>query len=382
MRVVHVIGSTEVGGGPEHLVHLTRGLRAHGVDGCVITGIEGGARARLEAAGTPVRVLGPMGAGAIWTLARAIRGAEPDLLHLHGGRAGFLGTLAARAVSMRPVVYTAHMFSFMGPKQALRRWAALRAESLTCAQADRVICVSRSDRDAAAARGIDAARFAVVPSGIDLTRFPAATDRRSEFGLAHDVPVVGAITRLVDEKDPATFVRMAAHVAERVPEARFLLVGDGPLRPTLERIGRELVRSGRLFLTGFRSDVPELLATLDVVAFPSLSEAQGIALIEAMAAARPVVASDLASHAEAIVPGTGVLTPPGDPEGLAAEIVALLRDRPRREALGRRARQQVEGRYSADRMVESTLAIYREVLECSGAGRPDRRSPAATAHSR
>jgi glycosyltransferase involved in cell wall biosynthesis len=206
----------------------------------------------------------------------------------------------------------------------------------------------------------------VVPNGIDPTRFPALQDRRAEFGLGAQTPVVGMVARLVPQKDPLTFTHAAMHIAQALPGTSFLMVGDGPLRPAVEEAGRSLIEQGRLILTGMRSDVTELLATMDVVLFPSLWEAQGIALMEAMAASRPVVASALPAHAEAIADGeNGVLVPPGDPARLAEAVGELLADPRRREMLGRRARQCVEARYSVERMIEATVEIYRSVLTSS-----------------
>ena len=368
-RVLHVINTTAIGGGGEHLVQLTRGLRAQGIESAVVTGITGPESARLEAQGVPVTALGVMRWRTEGKLVALLRQGRPDLLHLHGARAGIAGTRAARRLGIRPVIYTAHAFPFNRRLPEPLRWLAARIEAATCSGADRVICLTRGDRDEAARRGIATGNFVRVANGVDVARFSGVADRRAELGLAPDAPVVGMLARLVPQKDPVAFVRMARLVAERVPAARFLLVGDGPLRGEVEEAARAAGLGERLRLPGFRRDVPELLATLDVAVFPSRWEGLPITLLEAMAAGRAVVASELPGHAEVIEPGaSGMLAPPGRPERFADEVVALLADPARRAALGRAARERVEQAYGVERMVRETVEVYRLAGLVTGAG--------------
>jgi glycosyltransferase involved in cell wall biosynthesis len=363
LRVTHVINTAEVGGGAEHLIQLTRALRQYGFESAVVVGRDGPASGRLREEGVRVDVLGPMRMSAPFRLAARLGRARPDLLHLHGSRAALVGVIAARLARVGPAFYTAHAFSFRREMPAPLRWAAARVESLACARVGGVICLTRGDREEAAARGLPTACFTVIPNGIDIGRFPARENRRGELGLDAATPVVGMLARLVPQKDPVTFVRVAEAIAAAIPSARFLLVGDGPLRVEVERAGRGLIEAGRLVLTGFRTDVPELLATLDVVVMPSLWEGLPLALLEAMAAGRAVVASALPGHAEVIVHGeTGLLAPAGDPARIAADVVGLLGDPGRRAALGRRARASVERDYTVDRMAAATAALYRSRL--------------------
>jgi glycosyltransferase involved in cell wall biosynthesis len=163
-----------------------------------------------------------MGPLAPWGIAKRLEHIRPDVLHLHGSRAALFGVLAARRTGMRPILYTAHAFSFNRSLPAPVRWAAVRAETLICSAADRVICLTRGDRDAATARGIPTGRCVVIPNGIDVSRFPAREDRRAELGFAPDAPVVGMLARLVPQKDPLAFARIARRVAAEAKSARFL----------------------------------------------------------------------------------------------------------------------------------------------------------------
>jgi glycosyltransferase involved in cell wall biosynthesis len=189
----------------------------------------------------------------------------------------------------------------------------------------------------------------VVPLGIDLERFGAA-----RAAPAGEVSLVGTVGRLAPQKDQETLLEAAA----LVPEARFVLVGDGELRPELERRAAELGIADRVTFTGAREDVPELLASFDVFAHPSLFEGFCLAVLEAQAAGVPVVATPVGGIPETVVDGeTGLLVPTRDPTALAAAIRRLLEDREFAQRLADAARRSAR-RYSTERMVEETLKVY------------------------
>ena len=187
----------------------------------------------------------------------------------------------------------------------------------------------------------------VVPLGIDLDRFASGRP-----ALPKDGPLVGNVARLAPQKDHATLIE----AARLVPQARFAIVGDGELRGDLERRARGLP----VVFTGARDDVPDLLASFDVFAFPSLYEGLCLAVVEAQAAGVPVVATPVGGIRETVVDGeTGLLVPTRDPEALAAAIRRLLDDRELARRLADEARRRVRERFSERRMVEETLLLYR-----------------------
>ncbi len=366
-RVLHVINSAEVGGGGEHLVHLVGGLVLHGFSSTVVVGRDGPTTERLREVGATVTVVGQLGGTAPVRLARYFRQARPTLVHLHGSRSGMAGSLAARATRVRTVVYTAHAFAFRRRVPRPVRWAAARAEALTCHLADRVICLSQGDLAEAAGWGIRTERFVVIPNGVALGRFATRTGRRADFGFDPTIPVVGMIARLVPQKDPFTFLRMARLVAEVVPNARFLLVGDGPLRPRVERAVYDMSLDDRVIVTGFRNDIPELLQTMDIVVLTSLWEGLPYTLLEAMAATRPVVATLVAGSSDVVVNGeTGFLVPPQDPVQIAAAVTKLIQNPALRQAMGQQGRTRVARDFSLSRMVQETVDVYRAVLHKTG----------------
>jgi glycosyltransferase involved in cell wall biosynthesis len=173
--------------------------------------------------------------------------------------------------------------------------------------------------------------------------------------------VVGLVGRLVPAKAPEVFLRALALAAARVPALRGLVVGDGPLRSELETEARRLGLEGRVVFAGVRQDVPELLPGLDALAFSSVREGLSMAMLEAMAAGVPVIATDVGGTPELITHGvTGLLVPPGRPESLADALVALLEDAAGAAAIRQAARRCVEDRFSLDRMTAAYQALYGE----------------------
>ena len=360
------MGTAEVGGGAEHLVQLVRGLLAHGFSSAAAFGRDGPAVGRLRTLEAEVRVVGTLRFTGARKLAALFRDTPADLIHLHGSRAGYLGARAAERAQAPPIVYTAHAFSFKRRLPDPLRRLAVQAEQLTCRVASHLIVLNPGDRDAAARIGIPSERVSLIPNGIAAERYLSAATRRHEFGYGAATPVVGTVGRLVEGKDPLAFVELAERVAAARPDARFLLVGDGPLRRKVERAVRRKRLQDRLRLTGFRDDVPALLATMDVAVFPSLWEALPLAVLEAMAAARAIVATDVSGHRALIVDREhGLLVPLHDEEGLGAATLALLDDVARRERLGSAARARVLADYTVQRMVEATAAVYEGVLVAS-----------------
>lgn len=361
-RIAHVINTADIGGGAEHVLALARHTGRAGYDNAVVVGRDGPVRARMRDAGVPVVVLGPMGITSPLRLARVLRSLRPGLLHLHGSRSGVTGTIAAALAGVRPVVYTAHAFAFKRRLPAMLRWLAARADAFTCARADRVICLTRGDVDAARTLGVLRGDAVIIPNGIDPGRFAAAADRRGELGINARVPVAGFIGRLVPDKDPVGFVTVARAVADALPDARFIIVGDGPLRPQVEAAATQRGLASHLIMAGVRTDIPELLATMDVVVLTSHWEGMPMVVLEAMASARPVVAPALPGLDEVVEDGvTGRLTPPGDLAALAEAVIALLQDAGARRRLGERGRGWVYERFTLERMIDRTLEVYREV---------------------
>lgn len=228
--------------------------------------------------------------------------------------------------------------------------------------------------------GCPADRVRVIPNGVDVDKFhprwpvPAL---REELGLAQGAPVVAIVAALRPEKNHEMFLRSAALVRGQIPEAQFLVIGDGPQRAMLHQLADELGITDAVRFLGTRSDVAELLSLVDVLVLTSHMEANPVSLLEAMASEKPVVAPRVGSIPETVRDGqNGFLTTPGCDEEFAARVVELLRDRSRAGAMGRAGREEVVAHWSVQQMVEGYQDLLAEIYSAKSgqAYHPRRRS--------
>jgi glycosyltransferase involved in cell wall biosynthesis len=205
-------------------------------------------------------------------------------------------------------------------------------------------------------------KVAVIPNGVDTDRFAPGLDvdqLRHELGIPHSAPVAVIVAALRPEKNHELFLEVALRVTRQVPEARFLVVGDGPERERLETRARQLSLADCLTFLGTRSDIPALLNLADVNVLTSNNEANPVSILEAMSCATPTVATNVGSVSESVLEGhTGYVAPPGDADCLAGWVVELMNNPLRRERMGNAARQMVVERWSLDAMVEG----YEDLL--------------------
>jgi glycosyltransferase involved in cell wall biosynthesis len=331
--------SLGIGGAERMLVLLARGLTDRGHD-VVVAAPRGPRDAELAA---PVRrvVLPEHGRSPVaalrWSggLARALRRLRPDVVHAHNPKATAEAVLAAR-VAGRPRVLATFQGGLPAEYGAVTRLFRL---------ADHVTCVSRELADGLVAHGLPAARVTIVPNGVVV---PPTAPRDRGSGR----PLVVAVGRLVPQKNHERLLL----AARRVPQARFEIVGDGPLRARLEARARELgVDVG---FTGVRDDAPALMAAADLVAFSSDWEGLSLAALEALAVGTPVVSTPVEGMRELPV----VVTESFDADELGDAIAALLADAPRRAELAAAGRRLVADRYSADAVVAQYERVYRELV--------------------
>lgn len=364
-RILHVINTSEEGGGARHLLQLVSGLDPSAFAPVVATTDHGPLVGRLEAASVEVvdvdMMRGRFDPRPVARLRRLLRRGF-DLVHLHGTRAGFFGALALRGVEPRPrVIYTVHGLSCSRRAPAPVCAFFRSIERFVARRADRVISVSDRDRRLGVETGIfPADRTTSIPNGIDLRAFPPSLPE--PFSRQGVVEIV-TIARLVPQKGIRFLVEAARRVADRHPEARFTVFGDGPERPGLEARVARLGLGDHLRFAGVATDAAGDLGFYDLFVLPSLWEGMPISLLEAMAAGRPVVATAVSGSTELVIDGeTGVLVPPADPEALASAIEGLLRDRKGAVAMAAAARDRVRRDFSVDRMISSTAEIYRDLL--------------------
>ncbi len=383
IRILRVIARLNVGGPALHATLLTERLDAARYDSLLVTGTEYPREGNyLTLRGRPLErlvVLPTLGreirgwqdATALVELTRLIRRVRPHIVHTHTAKAGTLGRLAARLAGVPVVVHTYHGHVFEGYFSPLKTRLFLSIERWLAGWTDRLITVSEAVRQDLLRLGIgNPERLRVVPLGLDLEPFLQCETRRgqlrAELGVS-DAPLVGIIARLVPIKRHEDFLAAAAARASRLPNCRFLVVGDGELRVGLEDRARALGLDGRIHFLGWRGDLPRIYADLDLVVLTSANEGLPVSLIEAMAAARAVVATRVGGVPDLVEDGvTGLLVPPKDPVALAEAMVALLSDPDRRQAMGDAGRKRVYPAYSAERLLLDMDRLYTELLAARG----------------
>ncbi len=299
-------------------------------------------------------------------LKHLIRITEADIVHAHSFKAGLICCWALWCKSARPpVICTFH--NPLQQKGFIKNYLFQSLVSIVGQQADRIVVVSRAlQSQATDLLKLPADKVTCIYNGLNRTRIenrltPDSFRREMKIGAA-DL-LVGSITRLVPEKGVQYLIPVADRLREYFPTLRFVIVGDGPYRPVLEA---EICCRGlneHFIFTGFRTDIPEILSSLDVFVLPSLNEALSIAIMEAMAAKKPVIATRVGGIPEIVTPETGILVSPQNSEQLATAIQGLLSDPLKRAQLGEAGFQQVHDRFSIETMINEYHSLYEQVIE-------------------
>lgn len=316
-------------------------------------------------------------------LYRLFRRERPVIVDLHLTKARVLGGVAARLAGVPVVLETFHGTLFEGYYDRVRTTILVSIERLLARFMDGIIVVSESvAADLIARRVVPRDRTYVIPLGLDLEQIGAKSapgKLRAILAMDDRSPLVGVVARLVPIKGLRSFIEAAAIIAQAEPDARFVIIGDGPERPALERQAEALGLAARLTLLGWRRDVEDLYPEIDVVVLPSKNEGTPASLIEAMAAGRAVVATRAGGVPDVVTDEVdGLVVPVGDPPALATAILQLLRDPQRRRQLGEAARQTALLRFSINRLVVDMERLYQSLLPDGGEGWPRRRpGPAA-----
>jgi glycosyltransferase involved in cell wall biosynthesis len=353
---VHIDGHKGWGGGQEQSLGLALALAARGERVAFIAHPGGALASRLDGSyldwqALPLR--GIAGLAAVPRLARCLRRQAPDIVHIHDSASHAPAALAARLADVPRVIVTRRTHF------PLRPGPLGRAKfHLWC---DRVICVSEAVRRRCLDAGLPPGKLAVLPDFVDCRRFDPDAVPARDTGPGQTILTLG---RLAPEKGHRVLLRAIPEVRKRAPHARLTICGEGEERRPLEAQAAALGLGGAVEFLGFVRDVRPVLAAAAVVAMPSLSEGLGVAALEAMAMAKPVVASDTGGLPESIVHGeTGLLVPPGDPAALAQALAQLLADPGRAEAMGRAGRSRALEHFDRARIVDRLLALYDEALQ-------------------
>jgi glycosyltransferase involved in cell wall biosynthesis len=356
--ILHTEASVGFGGQEIRIIAESRWLAEHGWR--VLIAGQPGSRLLAEGtrAGLPVvavRMRRVLDVAALFALRRLIETRDIALVHTHSSIDSWLAGLAARTRG-RPVVRSRHV-SIPIP----------RRRGLVYRLADRVITSGEAVARLVAATGVPAARIVAIHPGVDTSRFhPSVSGAgvRAELGL-DGVPLAGLVANIRGSKGHDVFLAAARAVLAQEPTARFLIVGDGIGFDDVRRRVCALGLQEAVRMVGFRRDVPEIMAALDVLVLPSTrSEATSQVVPQALAVGTPVVASDVGGSGELIRDGdTGRLVPPGDADALARAILDCLSDSDSARAMARRGQAIVRATHSLDAVMGRTTAVYRDLLD-------------------
>jgi glycosyltransferase involved in cell wall biosynthesis len=365
-RILQLLATGGTGGAQESYTGLLLRLDRSRYDVRALSLSAGNAVQRIRRLGLSADVLDETDdEAAVRELSAWLRREEIDLVHAHMFRAEVVGVRAAVAAGTPVIIATVHSSRVRSAEDV----ATLAA--LTPAM-DRLIVPSESIESKVRAEGRGGARFAVIPNGVDLSRFatpPPPCSLRRELGVPPEAPLIGVVARLEPEKGHAHLLEAWPRVAAAVPDAWLVIVGEGSecagLRATVDAMPADAAR--RVIFTGRREDVSALTAELAVAVLPSLREAQGISLLEAMARRVPVVASAVGGIPEVVTDGvSGLLVPPASPEALAHALIRLARSPALRRRLGEAGYDTVRDRFSIDAQVRRIQSIYDEELRRAG----------------
>jgi len=374
LHIFYLIGTLDIGGAEGQLVQLLKGLDRDRFSAtvCCLTSAAGPYADDIRQLGIDVYSIGFQGlrifryphrvAGQLFRLARLIRRERPDIVHGYLFWAYVLGTFAARAARVPRVVSS---------RRSLGNFKAgklhyLLLERLSNAMTSLVIANSRAVRaDAMRQEKLPPRKVIVIYNPVDSSQFRATAPAAlvEDLQLQDAEPVVTVVANFIDYKGHGFFFDAWRRVAATVPSAVAILVGDGPERAKWEgRIMADALGSSVRFV-GSRRDIPAILALTDIVVHPSLEEGFSNAILEAMAAGRPVVATAVGGNTEAIQDGrTGILVPARDSEALAAAILILAREPGRAREMGSAGRERVARHFSVEQMVRSYESVYERLL--------------------
>lgn len=373
-RVLQLLATGGNGGAQESYTGLLLHLDRSAYEVRALSLSKGSAVQRLRRLGLDVDLVEEADdEAAVRELAAYLRREEIDLLHAHMYRAEVIGTRAAVAAGTPVVVATVHSSRVRSPQDV----ATLAALTLAM---DRLIVPSAAIEAKVRHEGRGRAEFSIIPNGVDLARFDlplASCALRREFGIPADAALLGVIARLEPEKGHHYLIAAMPAILRVATDAWLVIVGEGSLDTELRAQAAALPAPAdrRIVFTGRREDVTSITGELDIAALPSLREAQGISILEAMARRRPVVASAVGGVPEVLTDGRdGLLVPPGDPAALAEACIRLACSPELRARLGEAGRATVEARFSLDASVRRIEAVYDEELQRAGIPRRARRT--------
>lgn len=366
INILHIIAKLPVGGVENQLAMVVKRYDRERFQPfvCCLSGEDVVGR-EIEDSGTQVIYLNKLQHQFRWSIVRdiynLIKRKDIKIVRTHQYHANFYGRLAAIWAGVPCIVASVHNV-YTIDKKIHRRIINKILSRFT----DRVVAVSEAVKnDILKYDRVKRDEVGIIYNGVDVNRFLNVNGDlvRREFGIAPDTTVVGTVGRLTMQKGHKCFIDAISKIKGNFPEIAFLLIGDGSLKNDLESYAETLGMKNNIIFAGSRRDIPEVLAAMDIFVFPSLWEGLGTAVLEAMAAGKPIIASDLPPIREMIEhKKNGMLAPVKDSTALAQSIKLLLDDKKFAESLGRSAKEKASSCFSIETTVSNYTALFENVL--------------------
>lgn len=355
LTILHLDFEKTWRGGQQQLFWLADGLRKKGYKNFVVCRSDSSLQKKLaenDFIFFKVPLFFELDPVAIYRTRKIIDEAKPDIIHLHSAHAHTIGVLAARISKHKPKIISSRRVDF----HIKSKWKYKNV--------DRIIAVSEGVKKILLLDGIDDKKISVVHSGVDLSLFKNIDGSYlyDELKIKRDNRIVGIVASLAPHKDHVNFLTAAALIKEKIPEAKFLIVGEGRLKNGLIKLAKKLGIADSVIFTGFRKDVSSLLAIFDVFILSSYLEGLCTSLIDAMASGVPIVATNVGGVGELVTDGlNGILVPPGNPAAFASAVITVLGNK----NIGKKfadAGKEKSKKFSKEKMVEGTEKIYLELI--------------------
>ena len=378
IRILNLIARLNIGGPAIYVTILTEKFGAPDYESTLVCGTisadEGDMRYYAEARGVEPVIVPELGRSlhplrdlmTIWAVYRLIRTLKPDIVHTHTAKAGFVGRIAAKMAGVPVIVHTFHGHVFQGYFSPTMTRVFLVLERLTARMSDTVITLTEGLRRELADqyRITDKAHITVLPLGLDLAPFATAQRKDGAFRREHNIPasapLIGIVGRLVPVKNHKLFLEAAALVRAKLPDARFVIVGDGEERDEIEVQVDALGLRDAVIFTGWVRDLVPVYADMDVNVISSLNEGTPVSVIESLAAGCPVVATAVGGVPDLLDHGAlGRLVAPSDADALANGLIDVLANPPD----GAQAQALMLDRYGIERLVRDLDSLYRGLLQ-------------------
>jgi glycosyltransferase involved in cell wall biosynthesis len=385
VKVLQIVTRLSISGTTSYVISLIRGLDQTQYQQELICGLEGpgerSARPDIEAQGhIPIVIPQLIGntslncsdALAFAQILRLIRRKRPTIVHTHHTKAGLLGRLGARLSGVPIVIHTFHGLILKDHYGAVKTRMLRATERCLGKLSDRLVVISEDNQKDLLSYGVAAAeKIELIPLGFELDRFISGNVQRGllhrELDLEPAIKLIGIVGRIVPIKNHRLFLEAAARLFARQATAQAIVVGDGNLRPEVESYARQLGIANRVAFLGWRHDLPQVYADLDVVVISSNNEGTPLSAIEAMAAGRPVVATKVGGLPDVISDSkTGYLVSPGNPEELAFAIERVLQGGETISDLVHNARRAVKDKFTIKRFASDMNLLYQRLLAEKG----------------